>query len=72
MTASLKQDDPDSKNYELTGVKSKSFEIKQLNITITPVSGQGKVYGEIDPLPYEYEISYIEDDPDLKMNDQIE
>ena len=71
VTASLKQDDPDSKNYELTGVKSKSFEIKQLNITITPVSGQGKVYGEIDPLPYEYEISYIEDDPDLKMNDQI-
>ena len=52
VTASLKQDDPDSKNYELTGVKSKSFEIKQLNITITPVSGQGKVYGEIDPLPY--------------------
>ena len=71
VTASLKQDDPDSKNYELTGVKSKLFEIKQLNITITPVSGQGKVYGEIDPLPYEYEISYIEDDPDLKMNDQI-
>ena len=71
VTVSLKQDDPDSKNYKLTGETNRTFEIERLNITITPKSGQGKVYGEIDPLPYEYEISYIEDDPDLKMNDQI-
>ncbi len=72
VTVSLKQDDPDSKNYKLTGETNRTFEIERLNITITPKSGQGKVYGEIDPLPYEYEISYIEDDPDLKMNDQID
>ena len=71
VTVSLKQDDPDSKNYKLTGETNRTFEIEQLNITIKPKSGQGKDYGEIDPLPYKYEISYIEDDPDLKMNDQI-
>ena len=50
------------KNYNVIGETSRTFEIKQLSITIAPRPDQGKVYGEIDSLPYEYEISYIEDD----------
>ncbi len=71
VTASLKKDDPDSKNYKLTGETNRTFEIERLNITITPKSGQGKVYGEIDLLPYEYEIeiSNIEDKQLMDVGD---